>query len=151
MILTDQGKDALCAEVMSRHPAMPFSALMQTFERAEDVASNIGFVGGDPLDLPLATGEAVALSEVWFHPLPTCSNGLACLNDILADEDWRAVLDEQIIELLANSPESQVAIDCTRVVLQAENLVRLCPDVELPDLLEVRVAVARQCAAFLFG
>lgn len=64
-------------------------------------------------------------------------------------DDWERYLDDEVIDLIAQEPDSVVAKDCLKVIFQADMLIGLLPDVAADH--EIRYAASRQCSVFLFG
>jgi hypothetical protein len=66
----------------------------------------------------------------------------------LSDE-WDRYLDDEVIDLIAEDPESVVAKACLKVIFQADMLIGLLADVSMDH--EIRHAAARQCSVHYFG
>lgn len=64
---------------------------------------------------------------------------------------WQEVLDDEVLDLLRDFPESLVGQDCIKVMLAADAFISLLTDVAEPDLIEVRSTAAQQCAVFFYG
>ena len=99
-------------------------------------------------------------SQAGFPPAPSealqRANGLPPIGD-----EWADCLDDEVVDLIAASPDSRVAQDCLKVIWQADCLIGLLPDVmampargpvfalDTPNL--IRCAAAYQCSVLYFG
>ena len=98
-------------------------------------------------------------SQAGFPPAPSeahqRANGLPPIGD-----EWADCLDGEVIDLIAASPDSKVALDCLKVIWQADCLIGLLPDVTattargpafaLDTANLIRCAAAYQCSVFYF-
>ncbi|CAH0356090.1 hypothetical protein [Aquabacterium sp. CECT 9606] len=105
------------------------------------------------------TNTVAPTTDSGFPPEPSEAHQRAQVNFPALGGDWMDELDEEVIDLLASMPESPVALDCLKVIWQADVLLGLMPDardlcgLELPigAATSIRRAVAHQCAVFYFG
>lgn len=125
------------------------ASLLTTLQVSKEAQQLLGIAQDTNLQVQMRLG--------WFDVIPSNGNSLATsLQDILSDDDWTSELAEDVLHLLQCQPPDPedhdvVAKDCLRVLLQAENLIRLSPDGTEGDHYSVRDLACMQCSIFLNG